>query len=300
MKSDSLQPFPFNKLKKYTSEEAQLFSRMASYFPGQGYDSPLLVQMTETLKKYLGSSFSLRYESIFEAPYEKFVAGLPSIFACLVVSLTPLSKKIMIELDSDFAFCLVDRMLGGAGEQPQNLQPFTSLEEGVLQFVVVRLLKELTSLMPKAPYQFRFDKVVTTSTAVSSLAEAKEPFILLTFRAKLNQTEGTIRLCLPHPVALQIFSQNANVELDNWGNVEHLRTAIWAEVGRVTLTAGEIRQVQRGDIVLFDESYPDFDGKKLSGTISLRIGEGTHGGIQALLEEEGNSLRVKVGNIFNG
>ncbi len=299
MTKTSLQPFPFDKLKKLTRQEGELFSHLASYFPGQGYDPPLLLKMTETLKKYLGPTFSLRYESVFAAPYEKFVAGLPSLFACFVVSLTPLPKKIMIELDSDFAFCLVDRMLGGAGDQPQNLHPFTSLEEGVLQFVAVRLLKELSSLMPKAPYQFRFDKIVSLATAVSNLDEAQESVILITFRVRLNQTNGYIRLCLPHPVALQLFVATSNVDTSERAkNFEHFRTSVWAEVGKVTLTAGEMRRVQRGDIVLFDDSHPDFDGKKISGNICLRVGDGAHGGIHGTLEE-GEALRVKVGSLFD-
>ena len=298
-KAPSIQPFPFDKLKKFTGQEAELFSHLASYFPGRGYDLPILSKMVETLKKYLGSTFSLRFESLFAAPYEKFVAGLPSVFACFVVSLTPLPKKIMIELDSDLAFCLVDRMLGGPGEQPQNLHPFTSLEEGVLQFIVVRVLKELSSLMPKAPYQFRFDKIISTPSAISLLDEPQESMILITFRARINQTTGYIRLCLPHPVALQLFAEPGSVDTSERAkSFEHFRTSLWAEVGKVRLTAGEMRQVRRGDIVLFDDSHPDFDGKKLSGNLCLRVGQGTHGGIHATLQE-GDSLRVKIGTLFD-
>lgn len=131
--------------------------------------------------------------------------------------------------------------------------------------------------------------------------------MLLTFRVRVNKTEGYVRFCLPHPALFDLLSgvQQRESEREQhqkkrrFGDFDHFRIMAWGEVGRVKLTAGEVRQIQRGDIVLLDEAYSDFDGKKISGSLKIRLGEGTAGGVEGKLVESGERYRVKLENVFN-
>lgn len=295
-------PYPFEKLKKYSSRDAELISRLASLFPGEGFESPLIQNMEETLKKYFGGSFRLRFESMFEADFERFLAGLPDKFVCFVVSLTVPPKKVMIEFDPDFSFAVIDHLLGGSGETPTYLRSITSLEEGILQFVCVRILKEFASLMNQANTQLKLDKILTKADSVAHQEKGGEPVVLLTFRVRINKTEGYVRLCLPHPALFDLISGFKLLKEETsrrFNDFNHFRMIVWGEVGKVRLTAGEVRQIRRGDIVLLDESYADFDGKKISGSLKIRMGEGTAGGIEGKLVESGERYRVKLEHVFN-
>lgn len=311
MSQPIIQPFPFEKLKQFSHEEARLISQLTNYFPASGLGPQFLETFSELLKKYLGSSFLIRYESIFEAPYGKFIAGLPDRFIGMAVSLTPLTKKVIIEIDSDFAFALVDRLLGGPGEAPVALHSLTPLEEGILQFLVVKFLKELSPLTKGALGQLRFDKIVRTSAELSRMGDENETMILMTFRLRLNQTDSYLRLCLPSPLLLEwekkfpLFSARALPE-DSFlesrlKSLEHFRTVVWGEVGYVSLSARELSQIQRGDIVLFDEAYPEFDGKKISGAVRLKLGEESLGGIEGKILDAGSkeTHQIQVKQVFN-
>lgn len=291
-------PFPFEKLKKYTDKQAELFTHLSHLFPFdlQGDNSVL-----EILKKYFGKQFIVRFESIFDAPYEKFVAGLPERFVSFVVGLTPNAKKVMIELDPDFALALVDKLLGGTGSVPQEVQPITILQEGVLKFVVVRLLKELSEKLPQSPFNFRLDKVVTQTNDLASQEDPGEWVILLTLRIKMGAVSGYVRFCFPHPLlnelastAFQGFKDNEenNVFAKKLERMEAVRLPAWAEVGQVALLNNELAELRKGDIILFDETYADFDGKNLSGNVHVRLGDEGLGVVLGKLVPSQENLKI--------
>ena len=306
----TIQPFPFAKLKKVAKKEAEIFSWLAKYFPAPGLAPVFVEKLLEAMKRHLGAGFQLRYESVFEADHGKFIAGLPERFVCLVVSLTPLPEKVIIELDSDFSFALIDKMLGGEGVVPRLSRPYTKLEEGVLQFFCVKILKELADLMKQAPVKFRFDKIATQPQTLKALSEENESMVFLTFRLWLGEVEGYVRLAIPHAVVLSLASNPltfmdgsltrvAQFESQRLTAFDHFRTVLWGEVGRVTLTVAELKQLDRGDIILFDESYPTLSENHLSGCLRLRVGEGNSGEIDALVTESNETLKVKLERVIS-
>lgn len=315
MSPQSLKPFPFQHLKKFSSQEAEWISRLTSYFPGSGFEPPVLARISEVMKKYFGHSFSLTYESLFDARYEKFIAGLPERFVCCVVSLTPLTKKVIIELDFDLVFAMIDRLLGGEGDVPLVLRSITPLEEGVLEFVLVRILKEISSrgedpVPSTTPFQYRFDRILTKKELLSGISEENEPVILLTFRVRLNKTDGYLRLCLPSPILLKLLDRSSSYfnktsavenayEERRWKDFEHFMTVVWAELGRVNLTVSELKQLQKGDIVIMEDSFSNFDGKKISGKLKLRMGDGLAGGIDADIVSSEEKIRLKLDHLFH-
>ncbi|MBI2339097.1 MAG: hypothetical protein HYU99_01860 [Deltaproteobacteria bacterium] len=310
----TVQQFPFDKLKKCSAKEAEIFSWIARYFPAPGLAPPFVERLVHVLKRYLGEGFHLRFESVFEADYGKFIAGLADRFVCLAVSLTPLPEKVMIELDSDFSFALIDKILGGEGAVPRLSRSPTRLEEGVLQFFCVKILKELADLMKQAPFKFRFDKIAVQTQALKALSEENRPMVLLTFRAGLTGVEGYIRLALPHPVLLsmaanpspfmdRLLTEVPNFEGDRFSVFDHFRTVLWGEVGKVTLTVAELKQIDRGDIVLFDESYSSLEENRIGGSLRLKAGDGNGGWIEARVVEgdktqSADALKVKLERVI--
>ncbi len=302
MTESSITPFPFEKLKKYTDKQAELFTHLSHLLPFElEGDNSIL----DVLKKYFGKQFTLRFESVFDAPYEKFIAGLPERFVAFVIGLTPSAKKVMIELDPDFALALVDKLLGGSGEVPQEFRPITSLQEGALKFVVVRILKELSDKLPQSPFSFRLDKVLSQATDLARQEDQGEWVILLTLRIKMGEVSGYIRLCFPHPLLSELagpafqnlkdFEENS-VFSKKLERMEAVRIPAWAEVARVSLLNNELAELRKGDIILFDETYSDFDGKNLSGNVHLRIGDEGLGVVEGKLVASQETLKIILEN----
>lgn len=297
------QPFPFERLKKYSSREAALFNWLASCFPARDFSSPLLSNLTAVMKKYLGSSFSIQYESVFEAPFGQFVAGLPEHLVIPVVSLTPHPKKVMIEFDRAIAMASIDRMLGGPGEPPHLSQSITPLEEGVLEFLVIKILSELGQAFSVTGSKLRMDRMVTEAASLALLEDEKTPLVLLTFRVRVNQTDGYVRLALSLPLLMEMnVEQSQTVPAaffeERMKSFGHFRTVLWAEAGNVSLTVSDLENLERGDIILFDEAYATLDEGKWGGKVKLKVGEGTHGGLEASLSQGEKGFSARINSAF--
>ncbi|MDO8518717.1 MAG: hypothetical protein Q7T11_00970 [Deltaproteobacteria bacterium] len=290
------EPFPFERLKKYSSREASLFNWLVACFPSRDFSTPGLLRLTEVMKKYLGSSFSIQYESLFEAPFGQFAAGLPDKAVIPVVSLAPHPKKVLIEMDWALAQAAIDKMLGGEGAAPGTPQGITPLEEGVLEFLIVKILSELGR--PAV-----LDRLLTQTKTIPLLEDEKTPLALLTFRVRLHQTDGYIRIALPLPLVADISARlppPAHLPFfeERIRSFGHFRTVLWAEAGNVSLSVSDLENLERGDIILFDEAYSNLEGGKLTGSVMLRIGAGKEGGMDAVLRQEEKGFSARVARAF--
>src|SRR5690606_33321324 len=112
---------------------------------------------------------------------------------------------------------------------------------------------------------------------------------------------GYVRIYLPHPLVEGVLLREDAVfdvteaELEaRLERVSHIKTQIWSEVGRVTLMASEIGQLEAGDVILFDESQANKGPHGLSGKTVLRVGEsGSEGLLSELIDSEGKVV-VKI------
>lgn len=301
--------FPFDSLKKISTKNLVLEKALSRIFPKAGEGSDLTSHMEAAFLKIIGSPLRLSFENRFDTDYDHFLRGLSEQMVCLSLSMIPSNKKIFVEVDADIIFSLVDKMLGGKGSLPKISHQLTPLEEGVVQFFVVRFLKEISEYWKnsgEAPQlSLRLDRLIFKSEIMEGLCDKLEPMLMATYRVRWDTTTSFVRICLPHPV-LNEWMQNTQdtpqpVEPDlSWKNasVGSLRTLVWAEAGLVNINMGELKRLQRGDVILFDEFYPDFDGEKMNGPVILRFGDEPVGGVEGELRGVGDSNTITLKNVI--
>jgi len=299
----TISAFPFEELKKINTKELALERNMARLFPKEGQSTDMTRHLEDVFFKIVGMPIKLSFESRFDSNFDHFTKGLSDKTVCASIALAPSNKKMMVEVDTDAIFALVDRMLGGKGEVPKVLHPLTPLEEGVVQFFIARFLKEISQHWSNSPFKMRLDRILLKPEAVERLGDKTEPVLLATYRLRFNSMTSYVRLCLPHPVLSDWMKTSLSAPVESasdWPSksIGTLRTLLWGEIGLVNLSAGEVKQLQRGDIILFDEFYPEYDGKKLNGPVRLRFGDDPFGGIDGELDSAGSENRVFLKNIF--
>lgn len=300
MKKKSISPFLFERLPRYTAGQVQMLSFLADCFKTKGGGTLIINQMTRMLQKYLGEGLTISYESLFEAPFKQFLSGLPEKFVGLIFSMAPYPQKMIAELDYDFSLVLVDKLLGGIGEinKNKNHVALTSLEEGILQFIFVKALKEFKAQLSSLTYSPKFEKIVTQPQILNSFQEEDHPHILLTFRLSLNSRDGYIRFCLPQGLLQEMALRHVISAPDHLNLFDYMKTVVWAELASVSLSPQEISELQRGDIILFDEAYSSYHEGKISGEVYLRLGDTTTGSIQAHVEGVPEGYQIKIGQVI--
>jgi len=209
-----------------------------------------------------------------------------------------------------------------SGNLPSILHSLTALEEGVIQFLAVTVLKELNHYIhygdnpgdPEARRQqlsapFKFEQLIVKPSALEGISLDEDVFCQIALRLHHNEKKGYLRVNFPKSM-LEQMAQDERPILANWdesndagaqkrlAQFSHVSTVLWAEVGRVTLTPDDMNQLGRGDIILFDDTTVDFEGKKITGKTQIRIGDVDTGGLEATIENLEDVYRLKVENFF--
>ncbi len=295
-------PFPFDKIKKLTLEQVHFTNQLVKFGPVTEAKNSLLEEIGKVIHKTLKANLELFFESFFETTHARYVAGLPKYFSGFLITVQGSPAPLLLEIDYQLAAALIDKLIGGAPAGPFAMRALTNVEEGVLEFLMAKVLSLLNGSNLANPMSL--SKIVSEESEVASLNDDAEGMLLITYRARFQNISGYVRLVLPKDFVSQwmMASTGKNKPLegeDELKNFGHFRTVLWGEIGNVTLSAQELNQLEAGDIILFDQCYSDYDGKNLSGSLVLRMGDGSGGGIHTLIEADDKAIcRLKVQTIF--
>jgi flagellar motor switch protein FliM len=222
--------------------------------------------VTNFLSGYLRSLVQFEVLSVEEMTYNEFSNSVSNPVALGIIDFNPLPGSVILELSPNVAFSLIDRILGGRGYNMDKLRSFTEIEIAVLERIVIQML----GLM-KEPWQNvidvkpRLDRMETNSQ-FAQIMSPNEMVALITFNAKIGESEGMINLCIPYQVVESIvsklstrfwFSITKNEITDENKHliekkIETTKVPLKALLGETTLTVGEILEIQPGDVVQLD------------------------------------------------
>ncbi len=283
--------FPFESLPSYGARDAQAMDYLCRLIPAAGGN--VGENSFQSIKKYLGN-FDFQFHGI-ELQSEGHFLGREEKMTPLAVFSVPTSdSKVLVKIDAALARTSVDRVLGS--KIPSARGPFSVLEKGVLEFLILKVLESLA--VDRRAIKWTLDGVRTVGEVVAQ----KDTGFIVHVTVRVNDQSGSLRIFLPLEVTDSLSETDAEDMILNqsqeeakFGGVGHFRVPSWAEVGSVTLSTEEIAQLRSGDIILLDEFYPDFDGKNLSGEVKIKFADGESGGILASLQDQ---TKAKLEQVF--
>lgn len=307
-----VRPLDFSKIKKLSQHYVQILETLFQKFPQLAEPVEMGRALSDSLSEELSVPVHIKYVGIEEHSFSDWLRSFSTPCAALLLGTEPEEGKVFIELD--YALCrrLIDRLLGGPGEFPQDFKPLTPMEEGVLEFAIAKalhLLKNKEGIL--GPVSLRLLRIVNESRMLSDLEPAEQLGCVFKFYLGIGGEGGYVRIYFPHPLVEGTFLREdimAGVvplgregEWENQlGRINHIRTSLWSEVGRVRLMASEQAQLEKGDVILFDETLAVMGPHGLSGKAILRVGDQPSGGLLAEVVDAEGKMVVKVLDYYGG
>ncbi len=277
----SARPFDFSKLPKISSQEAKLLKDLQLFSPRIDSTKNLGQAVQILIARELGSSFSLAVERIASVSVAQKLQEFPRQGVYVVIGLEPLEQKAVLELDPLITHMAVDRLLGGKGELLTAVRPLTEVEEGVLSYLVLKILALIYERGKSEKVHFRLEGIASSSDEILKKIRPEDPGIMISCRLRLDSQTGYARLILPSPLAQKAFLESPGLSKEEGvdacarlSRLGFLGTSLWAELGRTTLNVGEINHLEPGDVVLLENSRAHSEGGQLKGSLSLRVGRG--------------------------
>ncbi|MBO9350898.1 MAG: FliM/FliN family flagellar motor switch protein [Thermomicrobium sp.] len=203
-----------------------------------------------------------------------YLDRLPSQVVLCIAELEPLVGRIVLEIDFATASRLVDRMLGGAGEErpPFTATTITEIELLLLRELGNGLFGELAAAWEQViRLQPQPCEVVLSGQQIQGMMPS-EIVLLVQHQVRLFESEGTFTVVLPastlEPVlprlnARVLFANprratSPQVIADLMAQLEEVSLQLRVELGRARLTVRELLALEPGDVLVLDQdvSFP--------------------------------------------
>lgn len=305
-----VRPFDFSKIKKLSRQYVNLSSALLEAYPALGEPEELGKSLIKDLAAELHLSVSLQFAGMEEMSQSQWVSSAASPCVGVVLQAEPQGYRCMAEMDYALAKMLIDKLLGGEGDPPKDRRPLTPGEEGVLEFLWVKVLSHLKTVPGlMGPSLLKLQKIVYDPKQLLGPEGSEALGCVFKFFLGLKKNGGYLKVYFPHPALEGFFLREdalagALSEGTSWekrvGRAGHVRTSIWSEVGRVQLTPEDQSQLEEGDVILFDDTMAAMGSRGVQGKTVLRVGEGGSAGLLGELIDTEGKVVVKVLDFYGG
>ncbi len=222
--------------------------------------------VTTSLSALLRTNVQVSPSGAEQSTYSDFVKSLQDPTVLAIISLAPFPSNALMELDTQVAFSMIDRLLGGPGQGVVKGRAITDIEAIVMRRVLNTMLesmgetwRNIAEVMPRL-------EALETNPLFAQLMAPAEIVANIIFSVQVGVQAGELRLCLPYamlePVLPQLSSRQwalRNPRAKAGGEQERLARKlaevslpISVELGRARVTVGELLSLEAGDVIQLD------------------------------------------------
>jgi flagellar motor switch protein FliM len=224
----------------------------------------LAERLTNSLAPYLRTEVRPRVVHIEQGRFDYFLKDMPPTTLFHMLSLEPLPGRVVLTISGEVSWVILDRLLGGAGEQPRQQFEMTEISISLLKGVVENMLNDIKSAWSKVvPLEPRLeDSTVNHHWVQMVVGNAR--MMLVTFELAIQGVTGAMCIYVPFaslkPVAdvlnphvwiagreEQVPDRDARQTVRDALRLVNLPLRVL--LGSAELTVSELAGLQPGDVV---------------------------------------------------
>jgi flagellar motor switch protein FliM len=154
--------------------------------------------LSSSLPLHLHTMTEVDLISVDQSPYSEFMRSLPEPTTLFTVAVEPDGGVFAIDLSPTIAFPIIDRMLGGNGEEKQGEQKTaTDIELKILEGFMGTVIENYSAAWEpinkiKAKFVGR-----ETRPQMLQIVAPNETVVIVAYQIQVGDSRGTMSLCLP-------------------------------------------------------------------------------------------------------
>lgn len=255
------------KVRVYDFKRALRFSKdqiRSIYRIHENYARLLTTFFSAQLRTYVNISVA----SVDQLPYEEFIRSIPNMTILNVYSLSPLEGRIILEVNPNIAYAMMDRQLGGQGSGDYSVDNLTEIETLLISQLFEKSspnLKEAwSSIVDIDPVLEEFE----INPQFLQLVSPNETVVVVSLNTKIGEVSGMMNICIPHIVLEPIipkltahyWMQTGAKERDpeTYAKlttlVQDVNVSATAILGRTVITLQQLLNLKPGDVITLDQS----------------------------------------------
>jgi flagellar motor switch protein FliM len=159
------------------------------------------------LAAHLRSFVNINVASVDQLTYEEFIRSLPNPSVISIFQMRPLKGSVLLELNPNIVFAIIDRLFGGPGAAPAKPRPLTDIEEVIVKRVLAKTLESFTDAWKQViALEPRMD-AIETNPQFTQIVPPNDMVVIITLQTKIGQAEGLLNICIPYLVLEPIMSK---------------------------------------------------------------------------------------------
>ncbi len=199
--------------------------------------------------------------------YSEYVLSVSNPAALFIFQIKNTDIRGILELSPELAITLVDRLLGGTGENTKQSKAITPIEQSVLSDIVGRVLNELGKAWSIIDnFQFDLDRF-EPDIDFAQITSQSESVLLITFEIFIGEDSFLMNVAFATYAFDTILSKLSSQNLSTIRPVKYLGTTareivtgqlkatklnVSVEFGRTQLTLEQVQELQNGDIIILE------------------------------------------------
>lgn len=246
-------------------------------------------QMTTVMSTLIRSMVSVEVASVDQLAYEEFVNSLVQPTVIGTIEMYPFNGNILLEINPNLVFSIIDRMLGGKGDFSGKVRELTDIEKTVTERVLMRMLELLEdSWSTVVDVRFRFESMESNPFFVQ-ICPPRDMVLLVIMKLKVGDMEGMLSLCFPYflmePIVDKLSSQQwfastsrkrDEDERDRIVNsLKNVKVPLTLELGHTVLSLADVYALEPGDVIKLDETRESEIAVRVGNHVRFKARPGT-------------------------
>ncbi|RYL92957.1 flagellar motor switch protein FliM [Sporolactobacillus sp. THM19-2] len=304
LKKEESQPkirvYDFKRALRFSKDQIRSLTRIH-----ENYARLLTSFFSAQLRTYVQISVA----SVDQLPYEEFIRSIPSMTVLNILEAPPLEGHLIVEINPNIAYAMLDRLLGGAGRSMNKIENLTEIETDLMRNLFKKALTSFKEAWSSVDPNMQPNYLeLETNPQFLQLVSPNETVIVISLSAVIGKSSGMINICLPHVVLEPVLPK---LSMHYWMNekknevseeevralrnrVEHSPLEVSVLLGKSQITLDELMHLENGDVIRLDAAtsrpvrvdisgvpkfyaQPGTKNKKMAVQIIKKIEEGDKG-----------------------
>jgi flagellar motor switch protein FliM len=166
--------------------------------------------LASTLDAYLGTGLDVKLRGIEQLPVKDHVAALAPVSYIVPFSLQTIPSTMIVECDIDLVFPMIELLLGGRGEPPNNMRELSEIEEEIMHDLTALIARQAENAWRMPAQSLKSGRRVKASV-LHQYCTANEKVAVVQFEIELAGTTGSFQLVFP-TTFLNVLIQQIRLE----------------------------------------------------------------------------------------
>ncbi|WP_217585601.1 flagellar motor switch protein FliM [Lentibacillus saliphilus] len=257
-KEPKVRVYDFKRALRFSKDQIRSISRVHENYARL---------MTTFFSAHLRTYVDITVASVDQIPYEEFIRSIPEMTVLNVYSLAPLEGRILMEINPNIAFSMLDRVLGGAGTSVNKIDNLTDLETSLMTQLFEKAMVNLENAWASMVNVTANLEEFEVNPQFLQLVSPNETVVVVSLNTEIGETSGMINICIPHIVLEPIIPKlsvhywmQAHTKARDPDSYEKLTKNLQkadveavVDLGKTSITIQQFLNLQKNDVITLNQ-----------------------------------------------